>query len=108
MVDALGNPLAFFLTDGQTHDLQGADALLPQVKADTVLADTAFDVDERVIEPLFAKGKTAVIRPRAVAKSRHAISSRIASASSSNSGPSPLAMTRPPETSSPVFIWSPA
>ena len=59
-VDALGNPLAFFLTGGQAHDLQGADALLPQMKADTVLADKAFDADERVIEPLLAAGKTPV------------------------------------------------
>jgi hypothetical protein len=29
LVDALGNPVAFFLTPGQAHDLQGADALLP-------------------------------------------------------------------------------
>jgi hypothetical protein len=27
LVDALGNPLGFFLTPGQAHDLQGADAL---------------------------------------------------------------------------------
>jgi hypothetical protein len=38
MVDALGNPLAFFLTAGQAHDLQGADVLLPQMQADTLLA----------------------------------------------------------------------
>ena len=61
MVDALGNPLAFFLTPGQAHDLEGADALLPQMKADTVLADKAFDADGRVIEPLLAAGKTPVI-----------------------------------------------
>jgi hypothetical protein len=29
------------------------------MKADTVLADKAFDADERVIEPLLAMGKTA-------------------------------------------------
>jgi transposase len=61
LVDALGNPLAFFLTPGQAHDLQGADALLPQMQADTLLADKAFDADERVIEPLLAAGKTPVI-----------------------------------------------
>jgi hypothetical protein len=49
---------------GQAHDLQGADALLPQMKADTVLADKAFDADERVIEPLLAAGKTPVIPPQ--------------------------------------------
>jgi transposase len=64
MVDALGNPLAFFLTAGQVHDLEGADALLPQMQAAALLADKAFDADERVIEPLLAAGKTPVIPPR--------------------------------------------
>ena len=63
LVDALGNPLAFMLTPGQAHDLEGADALLPQMAADTLLADKAFD-DKRVIEPLLAAGKTAVIPPK--------------------------------------------
>ncbi len=61
MVDALGNPLSFLLTGGQAHDLDGADALLPQMQADTLLADKAFDADERVIEPLLSAGKTPVI-----------------------------------------------
>jgi transposase len=61
LVDALGNPVGFFLTPGQAHDLQGADALLPDMKADTLLADKAFDADQRVIEPLEAAGKTCVI-----------------------------------------------
>jgi len=64
LVDALGNPLAFFLTSGKAHDLEGADALLPQMRANTLLADKAFDADQRVIEPLHAAGKTAVIPPR--------------------------------------------
>ena len=64
MVDALGNPIAFFLTPGQAHDLEGADALLPQMQADALLADKAFDADERVIEPLRAAGKTLVIPPK--------------------------------------------
>jgi transposase len=41
LVDALGNPLAFLLTQGQAHDLLGADALLPQMAADVLLADKA-------------------------------------------------------------------
>jgi transposase len=61
MVDALGNPLAFLLTPGQAHDLEGADAFLPQMQADTLLADRAFDADKRVIEPLLRAGKTPVI-----------------------------------------------
>ncbi len=64
LVDALGNPLGFFLTPGQAHDLQGADALLPQMQADALLADKAFDADERVIKPLLAAGKTFVIPPK--------------------------------------------
>jgi len=56
--------LAFLLTPGQVHDLAGADALLPQMEADTVLADKAFDADARVIEPLAAAGKTTVIPPK--------------------------------------------
>lgn len=64
MVDALGNPTAFFLTPGQAHDLEGADELLPQMRADALVADKAFDADKRVIEPLIAAGKGFVIPPR--------------------------------------------
>jgi transposase len=64
MVDALGNPTTFFLTPGQAHDLEGADALLPQMQADALLADKAFDADQRVIEPLRAAGKKIVISPK--------------------------------------------
>ena len=64
LVDALGNPLAFLLTPGQAHDLDGADVLLPQMKADILLADKAFDADKRVIELLLAAGKTPVIPPK--------------------------------------------
>ena len=38
--------------------------MLPQMNADTLLADKAFDVDQRVIEPLEAAGKTCVIPPK--------------------------------------------
>jgi transposase len=60
-VDALGNPTGFVLTPGQAHDLAGADHLLPQVEAEIVIADKAFDADERVIRPLTDAGKRAVI-----------------------------------------------
>ena len=65
LVDALGNPVNFFLTGGEAHDLVGADHLLPSMQADTLIADKAFDADERVIAPLAAAGKTAVIPPKA-------------------------------------------
>lgn len=64
LVDALGNPLSFLLTPGQAHDLSGADALLPQMAADVLIADKAYDADARVFEPLAAAGKSAVIPPR--------------------------------------------
>ena len=69
LVDALGNPIDFFLTGGQVHDLVGADHLLPTMEADLLLADKAFDADKRVLEPLAAAGKTAVIPPTAHRKS---------------------------------------
>ncbi|MBV8575411.1 MAG: IS5 family transposase [Acetobacteraceae bacterium] len=61
VVDALGNPVGFHLTGGEAHDLVGADHLLPDLQADVLIGDKAFDADERVIEPLAAAGKTAVI-----------------------------------------------
>jgi transposase len=70
LVDALGNPLAFLLTPGQAHDLEGADALLPDLQAETLLADRAFDAVERVIAPLQAAGKTLVIPPKSNRKSQ--------------------------------------
>jgi len=63
-VDALGNPTGFYITPGQACDLDGADELLPHVVADTLLADKAYDADERVIELLESQGKTAVIPPK--------------------------------------------
>jgi transposase len=63
--DAQGNPTGFYLSPGQAHDLDGADALLPGVEASIIIADKSFDVDARVREPLKRTGKTAVIPPRA-------------------------------------------
>jgi transposase len=76
LVDALGRPLAILLTPGQAHDLVGADALLPQMTANLLIADRAGagprarrgrdpgDADQRVRHPLAAAGKSAVIPPR--------------------------------------------
>jgi transposase len=61
LVDALGNPVAFHLTAGQVHDLAGADALLPQIAAPTLIADKAYDADQRVIRPLATAARGAVI-----------------------------------------------
>jgi len=43
------------------HDLVGADHLLPSMQADVLIADKAFDADARVLAPLAAAGKIAVI-----------------------------------------------
>ena len=64
LVDALGNPLKLILTGGQVHDLAGADAMLPGMAAKLLLADKAYDADKRVIDPLKAAGKSAVIPPK--------------------------------------------
>jgi transposase len=62
-VDALGNPTGFHLRPGQAHDLEGADALLPAVTADAVIADKAYDAQARVLDVLAQAGQTAVIPP---------------------------------------------
>jgi transposase len=64
-VDALGNPTGFVLTPGQAHDLHGADHLLPHVAAGVLIADKAFDAEDRVIKPLTAAGKIPVIPSKA-------------------------------------------
>lgn len=65
LVDALGNPVGFHLTGGEAHYLVGADNLLPEMQAERLIADKAYDADERVIQPLAAAGKSAVIPPKA-------------------------------------------
>jgi len=60
--DALGNPTGFHLTAGQDADLEGSDALMDHLtKAEAVLADKAYDADERMRHKLLAKGCIVVI-----------------------------------------------
>ena len=70
-VDALGNPTGFLLTPGQAHDLKGADVLLKDTTAQTVIADKAYDAPARLIEPLLDKGKAVVILSRVTNKQPH-------------------------------------
>ena len=87
------------------------------MKADTLIADKAFDADARVLEPLVAAGKTPVIPPRTNRSSprdydrelyaaRHLIENFFANIKSFV--PSPPATRRPratswlPSTSSPA------
>ncbi len=64
LVDALGNPIGFCLTPGQACDLDGADVLLLELSTDTLIADKAYDADERVLQRLERQGKTGVIPPK--------------------------------------------
>lgn len=60
----MGNPTKFYLTGGQASDLEGADALLPNIDAAAVIADKGYDAQERVVNPLLRQGKRAVIPSR--------------------------------------------
>lgn len=64
--DALGNPTGFHLTPGQAHDLEGAEALVPDLleRIQAFLADKAYDAQERVLALLEKSGVQGVIPPR--------------------------------------------
>ena len=62
--DALGNPTGFHLTGGEASDLAGADALLSAVAAPILIADKGYDAAARVLAPLRAAAKAAVIPPK--------------------------------------------
>lgn len=51
------------MSEGQTHDLEGADALLPGLASETerLIADKAYDAEERMLKPLQKAGIEAVI-----------------------------------------------
>lgn len=57
----MGNPTGFHLTGGNAHDLHGADALLPHITPQAVLADKAYHAFKRVLNPLALRGITAII-----------------------------------------------
>ena len=120
-MDALGNPISSHLTEGQACELDGADVLLPQLKANIVIADKSFDADQQALEPLQQAGKEAVIPPKAnrtvqreydreLYKVRHLIENFLLN--SSSSAPSPLATKKslvtssPPSTSPPLSSGS--
>ena len=61
---ALDNPTGFHLTPGQAHDLQGADVLLRDTPGASVIADKAYDAQQRVMKPLLQAGKSVIIAPK--------------------------------------------
>ena len=54
----------FHLTSRQAYGLEGADVLLAQTAAETVIANKDYDAQARVLEPLPAQGKGVVITSR--------------------------------------------
>ena len=54
----------FHLTPRQANGLEGADVLLAQTAAETVIANKGYDAQARVLEPLPAQGKGVVIASR--------------------------------------------
>ena len=82
MVDALGNPLALHLTGGQASDLEGADALLGDLAAATLIADKGYDAEARVRAPLREAGKAAVIPPKPRPPKRNSCAGSAGAASS--------------------------
>lgn len=73
LCDALGNPTGFCLTPGQAHDLEGADELLPNILTtiQALLADKAYDAQERVLDLLQKAGVKIVIPPKSNRKKQH-------------------------------------
>jgi transposase len=63
-VDALGNPLSFVLTGGQSHDVTQASSLLSGWRSDFVIADKGYDADY-VIALIEASGAVPVIPAKA-------------------------------------------
>lgn len=62
-VDALGNPLRFTLTGGQSHDITQAKALIADYPSEYVIADRAYDSDE-FVEVITTNRSIAVIPPK--------------------------------------------
>lgn len=62
-VDALGNPLRWYLTGGEVHDITQGPALVAGFDADQIIADKGYD-SNAFIAQLEAIGAQVVIPPR--------------------------------------------
>jgi transposase len=67
LADALGLPLGFILTGGQTNDCTQAIPLLGERTPEAVLADKGYDTDP-ILSHLAERGIQAVIPPRSMRK----------------------------------------
>lgn len=62
-VDALGNPVRLFLTQGQASEYTQANELISGFQPDYVIADRGYDSDS-FVQAIHASGAEAVIPPR--------------------------------------------
>lgn len=62
-VDALGNPLRFTLTGGQSHDITQSEALIAGYEGEYVIADKSYDADA-FRQTIKDSGAKPVIPPR--------------------------------------------
>jgi transposase len=58
----LGNPLRWYLTEGQAADIKQAAALIEGLRTQAVVADKAYDADA-LLARIAAQGAAAVIPP---------------------------------------------
>jgi transposase len=63
LVDALGLPLEFILTPGQSSEIKYAPELIKDIENANILGDKAFDCDE-FINQIISQNCTPVIPPR--------------------------------------------
>lgn len=62
-MDALGNPLRFTLTGGQTHDITQAEALIAHYLGEYVIGDKAYD-SSSFLQVVLSQGAVPVTPPR--------------------------------------------
>ncbi|ACP21027.1 hypothetical protein Aasi_1750 [Candidatus Amoebophilus asiaticus 5a2] len=61
LCDGKGRRIAFHLTGGEIHDLQGADILVEKVNASALLADKDYYAQKRVLASLQESNRVVVI-----------------------------------------------
>jgi transposase len=62
-VDALGNPLRFRLTGGESHDITQADELIEGYEFEVLIADKGYDA-QPFLDPLLEQGRQVVVPTR--------------------------------------------
>jgi transposase len=106
LTDAVGNPLDFVLTPGQTADITQAHRLLPEASVQALVADKGYDAEPFVTQ-WSERGIEASSRPASIACTRgamtvmstsSAISLNVSLAKSNTTGASSRALIKLPAT----------